>query len=575
MKCFVCGSSMEDGYVCPKCGSLNPVAKKIIYSSNWHYNRGLASANIRDLSGAAQSLRTALSYNKKNTKARNLLGLVYFQMGEIVDALSEWVISIHFQREGNEAVRYLKTMQDNPALFQEAGKVIAKYNKALSYIRAGNSDMAMLELRRAVSLNPKYVRAYQLLALLYMQRGQYAGARRALTKAVKIDRNNLTTMRYLKEVNQHYKKPNKEAQTSSGIRISDPTPIIIEKKEEKGYSEYNTGFISFINILIGIVIGAAVIWLLIVPSITKSKESAYNDAVVTYSAQLSERNKEISSLKAQVESLQKTVSEYESRVGATVDDAGESRKNLEKAILNYLEDDDSTAGRLVSQIDPAAITDDMEKDIYNALRLATRASITPTLYANAELAYENGNYTEAIDGFSKVLRMDTSYASAVYYLARSYHRAGDLVNAAAYYQQVVQNYSESEYAEDAYKYLDQIDRTAGSSVLEAATRANEERESRARAETETEETETSYDDYGNGSGQGGYSGYNDGGEDSGSGDGDYSGDNGDGSYDGGDYSDGNYDGGDYSDGNYDGGGDNEYNDDGGDYGSDGNYDQGY
>ena len=125
MKCFVCGSSMEDGYVCPKCGSLNPVAKKIIYSSNWHYNRGLASANIRDLSGAAQSLRTALSYNKKNTKARNLLGLVYFQMGEIVDALSEWVISIHFQREGNEAVRYLKTMQDNPALFQEAGKVIA------------------------------------------------------------------------------------------------------------------------------------------------------------------------------------------------------------------------------------------------------------------------------------------------------------------------------------------------------------------------------------------------------------------------------------------------------------------
>ena len=524
MKCFVCGSSMEDGYVCPRCGSMNPVAKKIIYSSNWHYNRGLASANIRDLSGAAQSLRTALSYNKKNTKARNLLGLVYFQMGEIVDALSEWVISVHFQQEGNDAVRYLKTVQDNPSLFQEAGKVISEYNQALEFIKAGNSDMAMHRLRKAVSMNPKYVRAYQLLALLYMERGQYAGARRALARAIKVDRNNLTTLNYLKEVNQHYKKPQKAAQAAA-VRISDPTPIIIEKKPEKEYNEYNTGFISFINILIGIVIGAAVIWLLIVPSITKSKESAYNDAVVNYSAQISERNKEISSLKTQVESLQKSVSEYESRVGSTVDDAGESRKNLEKAILNFLEDDVSTAGKAVSQIDPDAITDDTQKEIYNALRMATKDSITPTLYANAELAFENGNFTEAIDGFSKVLRMDNTYSSAVYYLARSYHRAGDLVNAASYYQQLVQNYSDSDYVGDAQTYLDQIDRTAGSSVTDAAAKANEERAAKAQAQTEEETQETSE--------EGSYDeGYDDGAYDEGdSDDGSYDGYSGDENYD--------------------------------------------
>ena len=61
---------------------------KIISMSNALYNDGLEKAKVRDLSGAAQSLRKSLSYYKANIQARNLLGLVYFEMGEAVDALS-------------------------------------------------------------------------------------------------------------------------------------------------------------------------------------------------------------------------------------------------------------------------------------------------------------------------------------------------------------------------------------------------------------------------------------------------------------------------------------------------------
>ena len=48
----------------------------------------------------------SLRYNKMNTNARNLLGLVYFEMGESVKALSEWVIS-KVCREDNPATAYL------------------------------------------------------------------------------------------------------------------------------------------------------------------------------------------------------------------------------------------------------------------------------------------------------------------------------------------------------------------------------------------------------------------------------------------------------------------------------------
>ena len=207
--------------------------------------------------------------------------------------------------------------------------------------------------------------------------------------------------------------------------------------------------------------------------------------------------------------------------------------------MEFLDDNYSAAGKAVAEIDPDAISDDNEKKIYKALKEATKDSITPTLYANAEADYENGDYTKAVNGFSKVLRMDSTYTSAIYYLARSYHRAGDLVNAALYYQQIVDDYSDSEYYTDAKQYLDQIGSTSsGASAAKAAEKKNSEAE-KAKAQTETE-TETSADEGNSDDGSGSDGNYDDGSGD----DGGYD----DGSYDDGSGDEGNYD--DGSDGGY-------------------------
>ena len=81
------------------------------------------------------------------------------------------------------------------------------YNTALQNIHDDTPDMAIIELKKVVNMNPGYIRAYQLLALLYMRREHYAAARKVLMKAVKVDRNNMTTLRYLKEVNAHVERP--------------------------------------------------------------------------------------------------------------------------------------------------------------------------------------------------------------------------------------------------------------------------------------------------------------------------------------------------------------------------------
>ena len=426
MNCIKCNMPLENVYVCPHCGHVDKVAKKIIYSSNWHYNQGLAKAKVRDLSGAVTSLSQSLKYNKRNTDARNLLGLIYYQMGEIVAALSEWVISVHFQERNNIAADYIQAIQNNPAKLKAANKVIQKYNLALNYVQENNADLAIIELKRVVNMSPTYIRAYQLLGLLYMQRKQYAAARKVLMRAVKVDRNNMTTLRYLKEVNHLHGKQekNQHGRKDEFMQINDPNPIVIEEGSGQNYADYNTGFLSFINILIGIVIGAAVIWLLIVPSITKTKASEYNQAVVEYSAQISERNKNIDDLQNQITDLQSKLSQYEST--------------------------------LIAEIEPAAITNAQEKKIYNILKEATKSSVTETLYANAKDSFDKKDYVAAIDGMTKVLRMDDSYSYAVFYMGRSYQMLGDTGNAAGYYKRLIQSYPNSDMVDDARKYLDQL-----------------------------------------------------------------------------------------------------------------------
>ena len=77
--------------------------QKIQLAANSFYNRGLELAKERDLSGAAGYLKRALELNKYHTDARNLLGLIFYEMGETSDALVQWVISVNLQPEENRA----------------------------------------------------------------------------------------------------------------------------------------------------------------------------------------------------------------------------------------------------------------------------------------------------------------------------------------------------------------------------------------------------------------------------------------------------------------------------------------
>lgn len=462
MNCPKCGTPLENTYRCPKCEYEQPTMKRIIRASNYHYNVGLSKAKIRDLSGAITSLQMSLKYNKRNTKARNLLGLVYFQMGETVSALSEWVISVHFQSKGNVARNYIKKVQNNQGQLQVINNTIQNYNLALKYLEEGNGDLAIIELKKVVNLNPNYIRAYQLLGLLYIQHKQYSAARKILSRALKLDRNNITTVRYMNELIGYSRQKRKggdvEREKAAYVQIKDPNPIVIERTSG-GYTDFNTSTLSFVNILIGIIIGAAVVGLLLVPSIQKTKASEYNQAVVGYSSQISERNKEITSLQNQVDTLTDENDKLKNNMDSVGSEADSEQndKRLIQAMKSYLDNDFVTAGTVLADVDKTLLDGQEAQAVYDFLLTNTKDTVVNQLYEEACEYYDQKDYMNAVTYFRKVLNLNPDSVESWYNMGRAYQYLTDFEQARNCYNTIINNYVDSDYANDARTYLSQIE----------------------------------------------------------------------------------------------------------------------
>ena len=326
MFCFNCGCALTDKNFCPNCGVQVGTYKKIIHTSNRLYNDGLSKAQVRDLSGAVVSLKESLWCNKYNTDARNLLGLVYYEMGESVAALSEWVISSNYQPDDNRANVLMNQLQSGSQI-QVMNKVIQKYNTALGYACNGNIDVAIIQLKSVLKTNPRYIRACQLLALLYIEDGKLEQARKLLVRCQSLDQNNLTTLRYMQEVTKRIDgaaenegSPKKVTDLGGGVvSYKDGNEVIIQPEKTKNPGVDGSRFAGVINLIVGLVVGAALVGFLVLPARVQATRQQGADEVKVISEQLDARNAsiadlntQITSLDAEIEELQAKLTEYES-----------------------------------------------------------------------------------------------------------------------------------------------------------------------------------------------------------------------------------------------------------------------
>lgn len=389
LNCKRCGGTILVTGYCSQCGLKSEYVNKALNTSKYYYNIGLDKARVRDMSGACEALKTALKYDKMNIDARNLLGLVYYETGEVALALSHWVVSVNHFSGRNAAKRYIKEVKSNPHRLEAANNVARKYNQALNYAKQGSKDLAFIQLRKVLSDNPKFVNGYLLLALLFIDEGRYEKARKALKRVIKIDRTNPLAVRYFNEMGHsdeeimNFRDFPDEDYDADLLFVEDQPKAYVETEQVDfngehipvgRYKDINFYKYSIAYVIAGLVLGIAVMAFLVIPHKDKDADNDNRDLKIAYSEALADKNVKISSLEGTIEDLNQIVTEYEGQITS----------------LNN------------------------EVSAYEASTLSDEDKV---LMQSALLKYNNADYAGALSAFDDLLEVYPDYDAVLFYHA--------------------------------------------------------------------------------------------------------------------------------------------------------------
>lgn len=439
--------------------------RKLKQISNGYYNLGLSLANERNLSSALNALSIALGLNKNNIDARNLYGLIQFEMGEEAKALISWIISINIKPTGNQAQNYLQKLRSRSTYLEKSQDAISKYNKAISQIRTMNYDMARITLKQAVDIRPHYVKAMLALALLDIREGKSSEAKSLLEAVLSIDRFNVKAITYLDELKpSNVKKVRKEKLSVIGSpvkkeKIVENTNTITSMPVTDIYKNYS-GMFTAVNVGIGLIIGACAMVFLYMPTMKTSLNNIHNKEIVEVSQKLNDTNLAMETLKTDNESLNEQVNRL-TEVNNT------STENMNYKLLQYVyflglikefnTKNYTRAAEIFSNLDVGQLT-----DVDNGLEISVTgifAEIAPRMREEgpkllvkvADELNRSGDFAGAIGYFDAALRISPDYVEAKYKKALSYKAMGDIETANNLFTEIITNYPDDKFASDSKK----------------------------------------------------------------------------------------------------------------------------
>ncbi|MBR1524104.1 MAG: hypothetical protein IJ641_06585, partial [Lachnospiraceae bacterium] len=315
--------------------------------------------------------------------------------------------------------------------------------------------------------------------LLYLQSEEYSRAKRILTQAVRIDRNNTRILYYLKEAEDgiaaRYADEPAAKRKKGGSRASSDS-ITYTSGNETIIQPVNTGerrgSSALLNILIGAVIGCALMFFLVLPARIRSASADMNDQLKEVSDELTSKNADIEEQDKRIEALQNENDELKGSLGDLAGNSGMAERYdyLAEAALNYIKDPEDVTGteamlekipveevsansisislNSVTSLDPS-IYSEAFRNLYSYIDNDVSARAARTYIESGREKLENKEYQSAIADLLKATEIAPMSDEAWYYLAESYKESGDSIHATQAYSRIVNEMPDSEYAESA------------------------------------------------------------------------------------------------------------------------------
>ena len=450
MICPICGSFSNNKNRCSECGSDISEFSKIYDISDKLYNKGLSYAMANDFTRAQEVLEKSILFNKNNVNARNVLGLVYYETGMISLSLKQWVISSNISKENNPAIEYVEYFQRNSKELQNMNESLKIYNQSVRSAKQKSEDMAIIQLKKAVDLNPKFILALNLLSFCYMRENDNEKALDIIKKVLSIDATNPQALSYFKEL------------CPDGTRLVESIKIV---KTNKAYDEpvkfepkisrkvrdsRRSKIMEMIIFLAGCICTAAAMFIFIFPGVANEKQE------------------EIDTINSDMMILQNKYEEEKAKNNENnFEEVAKENESLRLEIANYQKQTEirSTEDQLISASalsekksysEAVAIIDTInvnnlsgEKlDEYNQLKEKVYKEESSNLLKEGTKLVTSKKYQEAKEILDKALLYavydEKTKLEVMYYLGKALKELGDTVKAKEYFSQVAENYNFSQ-----------------------------------------------------------------------------------------------------------------------------------
>ena len=470
MKCPNCGFDFFEGCHCPSCGVDVYVFRKTRSASIRLYNDALKMAEERDLSGAAKNLEQSLLFDKNNITARNLLGLIYCEMGRIGDALKHWIISSSMQPEGNVAASYIDYLQKNAREMEKCNDAIRMYNQAITYLKQGSDDLAVIQLKKSIDNNPDFLDAYNLMTLCCIEDKNVKRAQHFNEIVLKRDIRNPLALHYAKILgnipaaskkteNKTPEKSHRQQAAVVSVKKTDSNPPIprYKRKEKTNNVLEKRDLITF---LAGIGVAVIVILVLIVPALNESKNNKIKEletAVENYAGKTEMTPEEVLAMRTELEKLQ-----AENKLLRSEENKQANLELLATAVAQMTDNDFEACVTTLDSIDTVSFS---EEDLarYNSVKATAYPKAADSYYTKGKSQFLSNNFTEAKTYLETALNYTSTenfVDDTLYYLAKIAEEGGDTVKAKELYNKIVKEYSDSNQITNVKNALQQLNESS-------------------------------------------------------------------------------------------------------------------
>jgi tetratricopeptide (TPR) repeat protein len=217
----------------------------------------------------------------------------------------------------------------------------------------------------------------------------------------------------------------------------------------------NATLITILNIVIGLVVGAAVVWFLAVPTVRYNMNKKTNKEVIVYSEQIAALESELDLQSKELEGY-KASSEATEAEKAVAQGTQANYEALVTALEHYYDSDydrDKLVDELLSISTESLGT--VGKTSYEAIRKEVFEAQCEELYPIGKRSYEAVNYKRAIECLERVVTMNATYkdGEALFMLMDIYLEKDEMEKATEKYNKILELYPDSELANQAKELM--------------------------------------------------------------------------------------------------------------------------